>query len=65
MTLNEILDQLKMKLDLSQGDLSISSPKDGQHYGDIKSHSSAEIEAMVAQSLIAFNNWKTVPAPVP
>ena len=48
----------------SDGDLIVNSPIDGSVIGKLESHDSSAIDAMIANSREAFEQWKTVPAPV-
>lgn len=49
--------------DLNGGDLAVKSPIDGAHLGDVKTHSPADVEAMIARGRAAFLHWREVPAP--
>ena len=59
-----ILDACGLLADQTQGgDLSISTPIDGAEIARLKSHSTAEAEAMISASQAAFKAWRQVPAP--
>lgn len=49
---------------LSSGDLVIHTPIDGSIIGKIKMHKTSDVNAAVRKSVKAFQQWKTVPAPV-
>ena len=46
------------------GDLSCRSPIDGHEIGRLRSHSSEDVADVVGRSQAAFEQWRTVPAPV-
>lgn len=48
---------------LASGDLTITSPIDGSELGHLTSHTSDEVETLVADSVTAFHTWRAVPAP--
>ncbi|MCC2110885.1 MAG: aldehyde dehydrogenase family protein, partial [Hyphomicrobiales bacterium] len=48
---------------LSGGDLVVTTPIDGAVIARLKSHTTAEVEAMIARSVAAFKAWREVPAP--
>ena len=45
------------------GDLLVSSPINGDMIGKVKTHNAAEVDAAIAKSKEAFEQWKQVPAP--
>ena len=60
----EIFDTLGLSLtsDLGSG-LDVFSPIDGSALAQLKTHTPAEMNAMVANAQTAFQTWKQVPAP--
>lgn len=49
--------------DLKGGDLAIHTPVDGSLLGEVRKHSAKETDAIIAKSVTAFHQWKTIPAP--
>src|SRR5690554_616670 len=49
--------------DLSGGDLAVTTPIDGSEIARVRTHLTAEVEAMIATAQTAFEQWKLVPAP--
>src|SRR5690554_1750993 len=49
--------------DLSGGDLAVTTPIDGSEIARVRTHLTAEVEAMIAKAKSAFGLWKLVPAP--
>jgi aldehyde dehydrogenase (NAD+) len=49
--------------EISRGDIVVKSPIDGAEIGRVKSDTSAEVEAKIAASVVAFEAWRNVPAP--
>ncbi|RYJ06678.1 MAG: aldehyde dehydrogenase family protein, partial [Actinomycetales bacterium] len=47
-----------------EGDLVSRSPIDGQEIGRLRSHSAADVSAVVGEAHEAFLQWRSVPAPV-
>jgi len=45
------------------GDLLVTSPISGGVIANVLSHSSKEADAIIEESVLAFEQWKTVPAP--
>ncbi|HAT26655.1 MAG TPA: hypothetical protein DCS89_06560, partial [Gammaproteobacteria bacterium] len=48
---------------IQTGDLIVSSPVDGLPLGQVKTSSAAAVDSAIAQSVQAYEQWKTVPAP--
>jgi L-aminoadipate-semialdehyde dehydrogenase len=46
------------------GDLACVSPIDGQEIGRLRAHTPSEVSDVVGRSQAAFEQWRTVPAPV-
>ncbi len=64
MTLSDILSDLGLdKTAIQGGNLTVHNPTDGSVLGQVKTCSSDDIEATINKAHIAFNQWKTVPAP--
>lgn len=64
MNISEIFDRLQLDHRLiSEGSLRVFSPIDGEEIGRISPSSEADIDATIARSVTAFQQWKTVPAP--
>ena len=65
--MTDISDILKdLKLDealLADGDLTVTSPIDGNVIGRVKSCTSDEVNLAIGAAKSAFDQWKTVPAP--
>src|SRR5690606_472071 len=49
--------------DLTGGGLAVHSPIDGALIGEVRTHSAADVEAMIGTAKAAFERWKLVPAP--
>jgi aldehyde dehydrogenase (NAD+) len=49
---------------LSSGTLAVHTPIDGSLLGTVKMHKTADVSAAVQKSVKAFDQWKSVPAPV-
>ncbi|WP_127754498.1 aldehyde dehydrogenase family protein [Devosia sp. 1566] len=49
--------------DLNGGTLAVDSPVDGAQLAQLATHSVADVEAMIGRAKIAFDSWKSVPAP--
>ncbi len=49
--------------DLKGGDLPVYSPIDGQKLADVHTHSPKDVSKKIADSVTAFERWRTVPAP--
>lgn len=58
-----LLDRLGIAHLVAEGDIISRSPIDGARLGAVKAHSTAEVDAALAQSAAAFKAWRTVPAP--
>jgi aldehyde dehydrogenase (NAD+) len=62
--LTDVLDSLGLDTStLDQGDLSVISPIDGREIGRVKGHGAVDVDAIIARSREAFDQWKLVPAP--
>jgi aldehyde dehydrogenase (NAD+) len=48
----------------TDGDLMARSPIDGSELGRLRSHSSEDVDAIVARAQVAYESWRLVPAPV-
>ncbi|WP_113953350.1 L-piperidine-6-carboxylate dehydrogenase [Arenicella xantha] len=48
---------------LNAGDLAVTSPVDGKTIASVAVHNSNQVDAAIAKSRVAFEQWKTVPAP--
>ena len=48
----------------AEGDLSCVSPIDGQEIGRLQTHTTREVGDVIGRSQAAFEQWRTVPAPV-
>ena len=48
---------------ISGGNLEVFSPVDGAKIANVKTHTTAEAEKIIAQSAEAFKKWRIVPAP--
>jgi len=63
-TSSEILKSAGLtKAVLSGGTLDVFTPVDGGLLAQLKTHSSSDVETMIAKSKTAFKTWKTFPAP--
>ena len=61
----EILTRVGVKDVFSpDGDLVTRSPIDGSEIGRIKSHSESDVKDIIGKAQDAFENWRSVPAPV-
>ena len=61
----EILTRVGVKDVFSpDGDLVTRSPIDGSEIGRIKSHSESDVKDIIGKAQGAFENWRSVPAPV-
>jgi aldehyde dehydrogenase (NAD+) len=49
--------------ELAGGDLKVFSPSDGSELACVSSHSAAQADEKVANSVVAFQQWKKLPAP--
>ena len=49
--------------ELTGGGLAVRSPIDGALIGEVKTHTAADVEAMIGTAKAAFERWKLVPAP--
>ena len=64
MNIVEIIEKLGLdKSVLESGDLEVHSPIDGSLLGSVKACTDEEADAAIAKSVVAFNEWKVVPAP--
>ncbi len=64
MNISEILKELGIEASLiNNGNLAVNSPIDGAIIGNVSTHNTSEIDSIIENSVIAFNEWKTVPAP--
>ena len=64
MNISQILDQLGIPPDsIGNGDLSVHTPIDGSKIGSVRTASTSEVDAAIADANTAFGQWKTVPAP--
>lgn len=59
----EILKKNYLKTN-SKGDLSVFTPIDGKEIARVKCHSVKEATKVVGKSVKAFEQWRSVPAPV-
>ena len=60
-----ILAELDIDAALSaSGDLIVHSPVDGAEIGRLNSHTSAQVDEVIGNSLHAYNEWRNCPAPV-
>ncbi|MGS2723545.1 L-piperidine-6-carboxylate dehydrogenase [Porticoccus sp. GXU_MW_L64] len=48
---------------IASGDLDVFSPTDGSKLGAVVQDSAADADAKIARSVVAFKQWRTVPAP--
>ena len=51
------------KKDIGGGDWEVRSPIDGAHIASVKTHTPKDADKIIAQSLKAFEVWRSVPAP--
>jgi len=64
MNLAEILSNLGLdESAISGGKLTVSSPVDGAVLGQVETCSAQDVENTLARAQVAFDQWKTVPAP--
>lgn len=64
MTPSEILKSAGLvPSDVNGGTLEVFTPVDGGLLAKLKTHSTTDVEAMIAKSKEAFKTWKTTPAP--
>ena len=49
--------------EIGGGSLAVHSPIDGSAIAKLKTHGAAEVQAMIAQGVVAFRAWRQVPAP--
>lgn len=64
MEMNEIYSQLGLDDGLiAGGDLPVFTPIDGSKIADVRIDDAAAIEAKIDASVVAFQQWRTVPAP--
>ena len=62
--MTELLKQLGIsEATIRDGDLQVTSPIDGAVVAQVKTSSSAEVDAAIATAVDAFQQWKIVPAP--
>lgn len=62
--MSDLLNQLGVAAAaVSGGDLQVTSPVDGALVAQVKTASSAEVDAAIATAVDAFHQWKIVPAP--
>ncbi len=59
-----ILERLGAGDPFGEGDLVCRSPIDGREIGRLRSHTAAEVAEVVGRSQSAFEQWRSVPAPV-
>jgi len=52
-----------VEADIAGGDLAVATPIDGAEIASLKTHSAAEVEALIANGVDAFKAWRTVPGP--
>lgn len=64
MNINEIYAELGLddKL-IAGGDLAVYSPIDGAKIADVQADNAAAIDKIIDDSVVAFKQWRTVPAP--
>ncbi|MFI5425723.1 aldehyde dehydrogenase family protein [Aeromicrobium sp. UC242_57] len=49
---------------VADGDLVCRSPIDGSELGRLRSHTADDVHDVIGQAQTAFEQWRTVPAPV-
>ncbi|MBL4680234.1 MAG: aldehyde dehydrogenase family protein [Pseudomonadales bacterium] len=59
----EILASFGASPNLNKGDIALASPVDGGPLGHLQSHTSEEVDEMIAKAQQAFLAWRKVPAP--
>ncbi|MDQ7070038.1 MAG: aldehyde dehydrogenase family protein [Rhodobacterales bacterium] len=64
MTPSEILESAGLaKSDITGGTLDVFTPVDGSVIARLKTHSTSDVDAMIAKAKTAFKTWKSTPAP--
>ncbi len=64
MTPSEILESAGLaKSDITGGTLDVFTPVDGSVIAQLKTHSTRDVDAMIAKAKTAFKTWKITPAP--
>lgn len=61
----ELINRLIPNLgDMNGTDITVTSPIDGRTIATLRKSSDAEVETAIAQSVVAFKEWREVPAPI-
>ena len=63
MNATTILADLGISAAAQGGDLAVRSPVSGELIGNVKTHSLADVDAMLSRAREAFDVWRNVPAP--
>lgn len=64
MEMNEIYAELGLDASLiANGDLAVYTPIDGSKIADVKIDNAAAIDTKIDNAIVAFKQWRTVPAP--
>lgn len=62
---HDILGKLGVELyRVTEGPLKVNSPIDGSEIAAVETHSASDVEDTVQKSVVAFKEWREVPAPV-
>ena len=64
MTIQKIFDAMGIATGIIEdGEFEVVSPIDGEQIGSINLNTTADIGAVISQSVAAFHEWKLIPAP--